>query len=386
MKIIEGGVCAVDDVKAWGVKEGRNGLAVIVGRGNASGVFTRNKFRAAPLILTERNLRKGFLNAIIANSGCANSFTREEGISRAKKMAELLADFLKIDPETVGVASTGVIGRQIDMGVIERQFKMVMKNLSSSPDGSRHAAEAITTTDTFPKEFAVEIEGVRIGGIAKGAGMIAPNMATMLSFIYTDADFSPEILNPCLKRAVEKSFNCVIVDGDMSTNDCVLITATGKKRISEKRFQEGLDFLCVELAKMIARDGEGSKKFIECRVEGAKRKEEAVDAAKSVVRSPLVKCAINGADPNWGRVVAALGGSSAEVDPERISLGFSDGKEKVVLVKDGKIKEEGFEKAKKILRSKEIVIYVDLGMGGEKASAWGCDLTEDYVRINTKYS
>ena len=243
------------------------------------------------------------------------------------------------------------------------------------------------TTDTFFKGVAVELDnGVHIAGIAKGSGMIAPNMGTMLAFLYTDAFLPKDVLDACLKEAVDKSFNMLIVDGDTSTNDMALITATGYRECEEKLFQEGLELVCIELAKMIAKDGEGATKLIEARVTGARSVEDARLAAKAIVRSPLVKTAIFGKDPNWGRVVAAAGYSGAEVEQERISLRFSGNNQEAVLVDSGRIVEGKLEALKSIMESDEIVIEVALGLGEDEAVAWGCDLTYDYVKINAMYT
>ncbi len=229
MKQVTGGVCAVRGVRAYGIKEGKNGLAVITGSGASAGVFTRNKIIAAPLVVTREHLKSQQLSAIIANSGCANAFTGEQGLSDAASMAGIAAGRLGVPVGMVAPASTGVIGVPLDMGWIEDRIDSVIAGLSDTPDGSTAAARAIMTTDTHPKEFAVELSsGVRIGGIAKGSGMICPDMATMLAFIYTDAAVPYETLNSCLKRAVDRSFNMIVVDGDTSTNDMVLLTATAK--------------------------------------------------------------------------------------------------------------------------------------------------------------
>lgn len=383
MKLLSGGVCVVPAVKAYGIKEGGQGLAVITGRGNTVGVFTLNKIRAAPVVATSRRL-PSIMNAVITYSGSANAFTGKKGIKDAEKMALLVASALGFDPESVGVASTGIIGRPVNMGWIEDHVENVLGGLTSEPSGSEAAVRAIMTTDTLLKQIAVEIDGVRIGGIAKGSGMIEPNMATMLSFIYTDVELPTESLQKCLRKSVDKSFNMLVVDGDTSTNDMVLLTATGDKKISEKRFQEGLDFVCMQLAKMMARDGEGSTKFIEVCIRGARLKEDARKAAKAVVRSPLVKTAVFGEDPNWGRIVAAMGRSGTEIKEDKIMLAISDGTKTVTLVKEGNIIDSG-EKAKKIMAGNELIIIADLGLGKHEATAWGCDLTYDYVRINAKY-
>lgn len=384
MRIVEGGVCAVPSVKAYGIKDGKQGLAIITGKGNAAGVFTQNKIRAAPVIVTSRRL-PGVMNAIVAYSGSANAFTGKSGIEDAEKMAFLVAGALGVDPESVGVASTGIIGRPVNMDWIEYHVKEAINGLTSEPSGSEAAARAIMTTDTALKQVVVEVDGVHIGGIAKGSGMIEPNMATMLAFIYTDAELSSESLYKCLKTAVDNSFNMLVVDGDTSTNDMVLLTATGKKRIEESKFQEGLNRVCAELAKMIARDGEGATKFIEVRITGAISEEDARKAAKAVVRSPLVKTAVYGEDPNWGRVVAAIGRSGADVKEDKITLALSDGTNTVTLVKDGNIVGGTLAQAKTLMAKDIIIISVDLGLGSSEATAWGCDLTCDYVRMNAKY-
>ncbi len=384
MKILSGGICAVRGVKAYGIKEGKKGLAIIVGKGNAAGVFTQNKIKAAPVIVMNERL-PGVMNAIIANSGCANAFTGERGLEDAKRMSQLVADELDVNSKSVGVASTGIIGHHVDMDWIERHVKDVMNGLTSKSGGSEAAARAIMTTDTILKQVAVEVDGVRIGGIAKGSGMIEPNMNTVLVFIYTDADFSYDVLYKCLRTAVDDSFNMVVVDGDASTNDMVLLTATGKKHISDHHFQEGLNFVCTELAKMIARDGEGATKFIEVDISGARSKDDARKAAKAVVRSPLVKTAVYGESPNWGRIVSAIGRSGADVEADKITLELSDGANVVTLVKEGSIVEGVLDQARALMVRDIIVIKADLGLGNGGARAWGCDLTCDYVRINAKY-
>ena len=387
MKQVTGGVCAVRGVRAYGIKEGKNGLAVITGSGASAGVFTRNKIIAAPLVVTREHLRSQQLSAIIANSGCANAFTGERGLADAASMAGIAAGRLGVSVGMVAPASTGVIGVPLDMEWIEDRIDSVIAGLSDTAEGSTAAARAIMTTDTCPKEFAIELSsGVRIGGIAKGSGMIFPDMATMLAFIYTDAAVPYETLNSCLKRAVDRSFNMIVVDGDTSTNDMVLLTATAEMEtgtpddpgLSELEFQEGLDCVCTELAKMIVRDGEGAERFIEARVTGAKTEEDAKKAAKAIVRSPLVKTAVHGEDPNWGRVIAAAGYSGADLDPARITLTLSG----VTVVDRGRI----VDGAVVDMSGADIEIAVDLGLGACEAVAWGCDLTCEYVRINAEYT
>jgi glutamate N-acetyltransferase/amino-acid N-acetyltransferase len=393
MKVINGGICAVKGVKAYGIKEGNKGLALIEGEGKATGLFTVNKLRAAPVRFTKKQLKKGRISAIIANSGCANSFTGEQGMRKAERMAELASSCLGIDKETVAVASTGPIGEQLDMGLIERQLGKVVEGLTSGGEGSTAAAKAIMTTDTSHKEAAVSIdtgnnERVVIGGIAKGSGMISPHMttATMLSFIYTDAYAEEDVLSRSLKDAVDNSFNMTVVDGDMSTNDMVLLVATDKSgKISEADFKKGLTFVCQELAKLIARDGEGATKFIEVRVKGASSVADAREVARSILRSPLVKSAIFGERPDLtcGRIIAAIGSSviAEDIDLSRISISLKSDKE-FLAVKSGKFMDFSGV-ARTILKAKEIFIDVNIGTGEEaEATAWGCDLTYDYVRIN----
>lgn len=399
MKIetVRGGLCAVKGVRAYGIKEGHNGLAVIEGKGQAVGMYTASKIKAAPVLFTKRQLEgsKGQIQAIIANSGCANSFTGEQGMRNAEKMAELAADSLGVDEEEIAVASTGPIGKQLDMELIERQLGDVVNGLTSEAAGSTTAAKAILTTDTFYKERAIRIdtgdeERVIIAGIAKGSGMIFPHLATatMLSFIYTDARLSEEIQRASFEDAVANSFNMVVVDGDMSTNDMVLLVSTGQGgAISEGDFKEGLTFVCKELAKLIARDGEGATKFIEARVKGAASVADAKEAAKSIVRSPLVKSAIFGERPDYmcGRIIAAIGSCAtvSDVDPGRISIGLKgEDKDKVSAVKNGEFMDLSGV-AREVMKDKEIFIEVDLGAGESEATAWGCDLSYDYVKINS---
>ena len=393
MKEIDGGICAVRGVRAGGIKSGKMGLAVILAEGTAAGVFTRNKVIAAPNIITRGRLQKsGHLGAIIANSGNANAFTGETGLADAKEMSSLLSEETGVAEKLIAVASTGVIGRKLDVGWIREHAGEVVRSLSSLPEGSDAAAHAIMTTDTVPKESAVELDsGVRIGGIAKGSGMIEPDMGTMLAFIYTDADLSADVLDRCLRTAVDKSFNMIVVDGDTSTNDMVLLTATGAASIEPMigEFQTGLDHVLTDLAKMIARDGEGATKLSEARVMGARTESDARLVAKSVVRSSLVKSAVFGKDPNWGRVVGAIGYSGAIVEQDRISLSFGSGGDVVHIVGRGNILDpsnNATDALKNIMEQEEIVIIVDLGLGDNNATAWGCDLTYDYVRINAEYT
>jgi glutamate N-acetyltransferase / amino-acid N-acetyltransferase len=396
MKKIDGGICAVESVKAAGACEDNYGIAVIHYPGSsAAAVFTDNKVQAAPIIVTRKAVEDGKISAVVANSGNANCFTGKKGIEDAELMAFQVAENLKIHPKDVAVASTGIIGRQLPVTIISDLITDALRRLDNSAQASRNAAEAIMTTDTYPKEFAVETslktgEVIRIGGITKGSGMIAPNMGTMLSFIATDLEASPLELEKALNEAVEKSFNMVIVDGDESTNDIVvLMSKPGKNKIDEN-FQEALEYLCSELAKMMAHDGEGATKFMEVEVEGALTQDDARFAAKAVVKSPLVKTALFGADPNWGRIVAAVGYSGASMDEETISVRLEDGKRFVDIVNHGEIMAfegtEELELAESIMEREKIKIKVDLALGNFKATAYGCDLSYDYVRINSEYS
>ncbi|SFM85029.1 bifunctional ornithine acetyltransferase/N-acetylglutamate synthase [Methanolobus profundi] len=393
MKFIEGGICAVKGVRAGGIKPGKMGLTIIQAEGNAAGVYTRNKVIAAPLVVTREHInRTGRLSGVIVNSGNANAFTGVQGLADARIMASSLASKLGTEEELIGVASTGVVGRKLDTSWITTHLGEVLDLMGEDADASMSAARSIMTTDTVPKEIAIEMDcGIRIAGIAKGSGMIEPNMGTMLGFIYTDAEVHPDVLQSCLTVAVDKSFNMIVVDGDTSTNDMVLLTATGQSGITPEitDLQAGLDLVLTELAKMIAIDGEGATKLIESKVTGAATQEDARLAAKSIVRSPLVKSAIFGQDPNWGRIVVAAGYSGANMDQTKISLSFSAGTEVVELVKNGEVvknDEETLSQLKSIMAEDEIFIITDLGMGHESATAWGCDLTYDYVRINAEYT
>jgi glutamate N-acetyltransferase/amino-acid N-acetyltransferase len=396
MEVMKGGLCAVKGVRAYGIKEGNKGLALIEGEGKASGTFTSIKTQAAPVRFTKKQLESGRVSAIIANSGCANSFTGEQGMRNADKMAELASSCLGVAKEAVAVASTGPIGMQLDMDLIERQLGEVAKGLASEEEGSTAAAKAIMTTDTFHKESAVRIdtgnnEQVVIGGIAKGSGMISPHMttATMISFIYTDGSVDDDVLSRSLQEAVDNSFNMTIVDGDMSTNDMVLLVSTGKSgKIGEGDFKAGLTFVCQELAKQIARDGEGATKFIEVKVRGVPSVADARAAARAIVRSPLIKSAVFGERPDLtcGRIIAAVGSAviAEDIDLSGISISLK-GAKAILAVDNGEFMDlSGTERD--IMKGKEIVIDVDLGTGGEaEATAWGCDLTCDYVKLNAAH-
>jgi glutamate N-acetyltransferase/amino-acid N-acetyltransferase len=392
MQILEGGICAVPGVRAAGVRQGKYGLALIAASGAAAGMFTTNKVRAAPLEVTAEHLAAGgYLDGIIANSGCANAYTGPQGLEDAKAMSRLLAGFLKTDEKKIGVASTGVIGRYIDLPLITQLFEQAKEKLRSDGEASAQAERAIMTTDTRVKEIAVEHEGLRVAGIVKGAGMIEPNVATMLCFLYTDAIFPADTLHKCLADAVQDSFNMLTVDGDTSTNDTVLLTSTGKVKGREEDFRVALRYVCMELARMMARDGEGASKYFETVVSGARSIEDARLAAKAVARSSLVKTAVYGADPNWGRIICAVGYSGAEMDPAKITLGLEGKKPdgtsiKVSLVEKGRIVDGVLDQAKEIMLGDTITINIDLALGSAEARGFGCDLTHEYVNVNANYT
>jgi len=396
MEIITGGICAVEGVLASGSRKGKYGVTVIFSKeSTASAVLTSNRVVAAPVILTKEIVKDRRMSAIVANSGNANCFTGEEGLEDAKLMAKKVAAKLNIKTEDVAVASTGIIGRKMPMDIIGSLIDESIETLENSPEASFKAAEAIMTTDTYSKEISIQTtltDGklVKIGGIIKGSGMIAPNMGTMLCFITTDVNASGEDLNEALKRAVSKSFNMVVVDGDESTNDTVILMSSGKSGKIDEKFMEALDFVCVELAKMMARDGEGATKYMEVTVNGAASKEDAKRAAKAVTGSSLVKTALFGADPNWGRVAAAVGYSGAHIDEKKMGITFESENKTVEIVKKGLVmaaeKSRELETAEKIMKENEIKIIVNLNLGEYSATAYGCDLSYDYVKINSEYS
>lgn len=396
MKIIPGGICAVEGVSAAGFCEDDYGVAVIFSENStASAVFTSNKVLAAPVTLSKAVLENGKLSAIVANSGNANCFTGKEGYENAVEMVKTVSKGLNVDSNDIAVASTGIIGRKLPMDIIKNLINESITRLEKSPKASKNAAEAIMTTDTFPKELAVETmlksgEKVRIGGIAKGSGMIAPNMGTFLCFITTDVKASSQQLKAALKHAVDNTFNMVVVDGDVSTNDTVILMANGKSGEIDENFQEALEYLCTGLSRMIAQDGEGATKLMEVKVKGGKNLDDARKAAKSIVTSPLVKSALFGADPNWGRVAAAVGYSGADMNEKILTISLESQDLEVEIVKDGMVKaydgSAELEKAEEIMKNSEIKIIVDLSMGKFEATAYGCDLSYDYVRINAEYS
>lgn len=379
-------ICAVEGVTAWGVKEGKYGLALIKASGTGAAVFTSNKVRAPVVNLMAERTKRGKLAGIIVNSGCANAYTGKRGYEDAVTMASIGAEALGISEKETGVASTGVIGRYLDLDLIRRQSADVAGKLAHSADAEKAAAAAIMTTDTVQKHALVQREGFTVAGICKGSGMIAPNMGTMLSFVYTDAEVSAEYLHDALKSAVRRSLNRVVVDGDESTNDSLFCTATGEVgRVPKKEFAVALEECCVSLAKQIAADGEGATKLLEVRVKGARREKDAEKIARAVITSPLVKSAVYGEDPNWGRVVCAAGYSGVEFDIDELSLSIGEGESETSLVRKGEITAD-LTKAKAAMTGKHVVFTITLESGKKEATAWGCDLTEQYVEINGKYT
>lgn len=410
VKVIDGGICAVRDVKTAGIKEGKYGVSIIVSlNSNASAVFTSNKVVAAPIIHTKDVIKDGKLSAVVVNSGNANCFTGQQGIEDCDLIVNKASELLDIPSYEIASSSTGVIGRKMPMEIIEPLIEKVSRKLNHSSESSNDAARAIMTTDTVPKEFAVEVdidgEKVRIGGICKGSGMIAPNMGTMLCFITTDAVISGDYIKLALRNAVNKSFNMIVVDGDESTNDTAILMANGKSEVDvakkgkiDKRFQEALNYLCINLAKKIAFDGEGASKFLEVNVKGATSPEDAKLAAKSVVSSALFKSAVFGEDPNWGRIVSAVGYSGCDMNPDIISIAignvslFDDENtdKSTYLVNNGEILAfdgtDNLKKAEILMKEKNIVVDINLNLSDAEATAWGCDLSYDYVKINGEYT
>ena len=379
-------ICGVEGVTAAGMKEGRYGLALVAASGTAAAVFTSNRVKAAPLILMKERITRGELDGIIANSGCANAYTGEKGMHDAVAMGEIGADCLKTDPGRIGVASTGIIGRYLDLDLIRKQAGLVAPRLRQSPEAEVEAARAIMTTDITEKHALIRGDGFSVGGICKGSGMIAPNMGTMIALIYTDAEVAAGELKRALRAATRRSFNQVVVDGDMSTNDIAFLTATGRAgKVAATAFRAALEECARSLAIQIARDGEGATKLIEVVVRGSRSEKGAADVARTVVGSPLLKTAVYGEDPNWGRVLAAAGRAGVEFDPDQVSLFIGAGDERTPLLEEGRIVAD-LARARQAMRGKEVRFELDLGEGDQEATAWGCDLTEKYVEINGRYT
>ncbi len=405
LKFIDGGVCAAQGFKAAGIHVGvkthanwKKDVALIVSDVDcaASAVFTKNVVKAAPIHVDKVHLADGKARAIIANSGNANACA-PHGEENAIKMCQAAAKAIGCKPEDVLVSSTGVIGQTLNVKVIEDGVPELYAALEHSVEASDAAAHAIMTTDTEKKEVAVETtvggKTVRMGGIAKGSGMIHPNMGTMLCFLTTDCAISPEMIRTALLETVNVSFNRISVDGDTSTNDtcCVLANGmAGNAVITEKgedyaAFLEALRALCTELAKKMASDGEGAKHLITCTVKNAADEAQAETVSKSVISSTLTKAAIFGADANWGRVLCAMGYSGAEFDPEKVDVHFTSAAGDIAVCEKGRGLDFDEDLAKKILTEHDVEINISLGEGSASCTCWGCDITYDYIKINGDY-
>ncbi|MCL2096821.1 MAG: bifunctional ornithine acetyltransferase/N-acetylglutamate synthase [Oscillospiraceae bacterium] len=409
IKFIEGGVTAPQGFLAAGIHCGlrknkiKKDLALIFSKDGgecaAAAVYTTNKVFGAPITVTKESLENGKAKAVICNSGIANTCT-PDGLEKAYRMREIVADILGIDKSDVIVASTGVIGASLPLEPIENGLPMLKDALGDTKEAGEAAAFAIMTTDTRKKEYAVEFEidggkTAKIGLIAKGSGMIEPNMATMLCFVTTDIDITPEMLQSALTDVVQDTFNMVSVDGDTSTNDMVSVMASGlcgNRKITDKdenyiKFRDALYKISEKVSKAIAFDGEGATKLLECRILNANSKHDAKKLAKSVIKSSLVKTLMFGADANWGRILCALGYSGVDFDPEKVDVKFKSSAGEITVCKDGGY--TGVEvdevKAKEILSRDIIEIIIDMRTGKDCAAAWGCDLSYEYVRINGDY-
>ena len=401
MKLTDGGVCAAKGFSANGIHCGirknktKRDLALIYSDTpcNAAAVYTTNLVKGAPIAVNKEHLKNGIAQAVICNSGNANT-CNADGIERAMDMSDIAANALNIDTQDVIVASTGVIGLKLDVEPIKNGIDELCRGLGNK---SREAAEGIMTTDTVVKQVAVtfEIDGkeCKIGGIAKGSGMIHPNMATMLVFITTDCAISSDMLQKALSGDIQNTFNMLSIDGDTSTNDMVVLLANGMAGNTQidcennnfNIFMKALNTVTVNLCRMIAGDGEGATKLIECVVTGAKDDKAACLTAKSVICSSLLKAAMFGADANWGRVLCAIGYSGADVDVNKIDVSFKSKKGEILVCKNGAGVDFSEEKAKEILLENEIDILINLNDGNAQKTAWGCDLTYDYVKINGDY-
>jgi glutamate N-acetyltransferase/amino-acid N-acetyltransferase len=395
---VSGAVCAPLGFRASGAAagikpSGNPDIALIVSDGPASAaaVFTTNRVCAAPILVSRENLRNGQARAIAVNAGNANACTGEEGMRDARRMAQVTAELIGARLEEVLVASTGVIGHKLPMERVEQGLRRAAAELSRQ--GGEQAARAIMTTDTRPKEVAIEIPlgdaAVRIGGICKGSGMIAPNMATLLAFLTTDAVIWPEVLQSALRSATEQTFNCLTIDGDCSTNDMLAILANGASGVritpgspAHGAFCEGLLHVCTRLVKDLARDGEGATKLVEIRVSGARSVAAARKVGLAIGESPLVKTALFGNDPNWGRILCAAGYSGVAIDPTRLALTLCG----VPLVRGGEPLPYDKNLASEAMKGPEAVIALDLGLGSQSATVWTCDFSYDYVRINAEYT
>ncbi|NMB98325.1 MAG: bifunctional glutamate N-acetyltransferase/amino-acid acetyltransferase ArgJ [Clostridiaceae bacterium] len=398
MRVIEGGVTSPEGYFAAGLacgikKDARKDLAIVCSEdiSAAAGVFTTNIVKGHSLQVTMEHLKSGYATAIIINSGNANACVGKRGYDDAREIARITAEFLECDTENVLVGSTGVIGVPLQMDLIRPALENLVENMS--PDGGHDAAEAIMTTDLTAKEIAVEFEvqgkKVVIGGMAKGSGMIHPNMATMISVITTDANISKSLLDRALKEIVKHTFNRVSVDGDTSVCDMVILMANGMADnpaiINEDKeyakFKDALNYVCTDLSMKIARDGEGATKLMEVRANGASTEEDAYKVVSAIAKSPLVKTAIFGQDANWGRVLTAAGYSGAAFDPEKVDIYIGN----LLVCKNGSAVEFDEEKARSILHEKDVTITVNLNNGSFSDRIWTCDFSYDYVKINSSY-
>jgi len=398
MRIIDGGVTAPEGFFATGVacgikKNGKKDLAIICSEDSAAaaGVFTTNLVKGHSLQVTMEHIKNGFVNAIIINSGNANACIGEQGYKDAKEITELAAQYLECNPENILVGSTGVIGVPLDMDAVRAGVVEAIESMA--PDGGHDAQEAIMTTDLIPKEIAVEfeIQGKRvvIGGMAKGSGMIHPNMATMIGVITTDVNISRTLLDKALKEIVKHTFNRVSVDGDTSVCDMVIILANGladndgivNEDDDYSKFKDALALVCTSLSRLIAKDGEGATKLVEIMVEGAASENDAYLVVNSVAKSPLVKTAIFGEDANWGRIITAAGYSGASFDPNLVDIYIGN----LLVCKNGAAQRFNEDEAKKILKEKEVKILIKLNQGSFSDRMWTCDFSYDYVKINGSY-
>lgn len=405
INVTEGGVTAAQGFQAAGIaagikKGGTKDMAMVYSEKPCvcAGTFTTNVVKAAPVKWDQKIVEESdYVQAVVCNSGIANACTGQEGYSYCQETAKAAGEALGISAEEVLVASTGVIGQQLPMAVLKEGVKKLAPMLLGTKEAGTLAAEAIMTTDTVKKEVAVEMElsgkKVTIGGMCKGSGMIHPNMCTMLSFVTTDVDIDKNLLKEALRESVQDSYNMISVDGDTSTNDTVLVLANamaGNPKITEKNqdyeiFKKGLDYVNKTLAQKIAGDGEGATALFEVKITGAQTKEQAVTLSKSVITSNLTKAAIFGHDANWGRILCAMGYSGAQFDPEKVDLVFESRAGRIQIMKDGIGTDYSEEEATKILSEDKVTVIADIKMGEETATAWGCDLTYDYVKINADY-
>ena len=403
IKELDGGFSVIENLEVSGARRGKYGVSIIsCPHSSASAVFTSNKVVAAPVEYTKNMLKNGVVSAVFVNSGNANCFTGSQGFKDCETLVEIVSDKLNVSKDEIAIASTGVIGREMPIDIISEVADESFSGLGNAPENSLEAAKAIMTTDTFPKQCALEVtlttgEKVKIAGITKGSGMIAPNMGTMLSFIVTDAVIPSDEIKKALKIAADVSFNMIVVDGDESTNDTCLMMANKASGVNvikdgklDSNFQQALNYLCIDLAKKMARDGEGATKFIEANVYNALNDSDARLAAKSIISSSLFKSAVFGGDPNWGRIVSAIGYSGCELNPDTVTISIADSEDDVDLVRHGEIlafEDTPYLKlAEKIMQSQNITVNIDMDLGDGEATAWGCDLTYDYVKINAEYT